>query len=258
VELYDSKGNLHVSNLSSITKITPQGLATSISGFQILSAITIDHQDNLYLSDIGDHCIKTLSSNGKISIIAGNGDKGLKDGPALMASFHYPKGIAVDKEGTIFVADSQNHRIRKITKGIVSTFAGSRKGFIDGIGTVAEFSHPWGLGVDTKGELYVADWANCRIRKITQSGVVSTITMNGKANQPYAVAIDEDNTLYVCEADCVRRRSPVGEWELIVGGGKGQKDGVKGEAGFVDLSSICVWLGCLYVYDRDRVRKIII
>ncbi|VDB00582.1 FIG01132568: hypothetical protein, partial [Olavius algarvensis spirochete endosymbiont] len=88
----------------------------------------------------------------------------------------YPTGVAVDSSGNVYVADSVNHRIRKITPAaVVSTFAGTdSEGFADGTGTAAQFNHPLGVAVDSEGNIYVADYGNHRIRKITPAGVVST------------------------------------------------------------------------------------
>ena len=91
-------------------------------------------------------------------------------------SLTYPYGVAVDGAGNVYVADTVNHRIRKITtSGVVSTLAGSSSGYTDGTGTSAKFSYPSGVAVDGAGNVYVADTYNHRIRKITASGVVSTL-----------------------------------------------------------------------------------
>ncbi len=110
-----------------------------------------------------------------VSTLAGS-TYGYTDGTGTSAKFAYPFGVAVDGAGNVYVADYNNHRIRKITaSGVVSTLAGSTYGYTDGTGTSAKFAYPFGVAVDGAGNVYVADESNHRIRKITASGVVSTL-----------------------------------------------------------------------------------
>ena len=104
-----------------------------------------------------------------VSTLAGSGTEGSGNGTGTAAQFYYPSGVAVDSSDNVFVADSGNHRIRKITPaGVVSTFAGTgTEGHADGTGTTAQFKRPAGVAVDSYGNVYVADFSNNRIRKIS-------------------------------------------------------------------------------------------
>ena len=128
--------------------------------------------------------------------------------------------MAVDASGNVYVADTNNHVIRKITSsGVVSTFAGSGvAGFSDGSATVAKFNYPTGITIDTAGNLYIADKTNHRIRKITPSGLVSTIAGSGIAgftdatgilarfNSPSGIAIDSSGNLFIADTSNHRIR----------------------------------------------------
>lgn len=196
----DKSGNVFVTDKYNhvIRKITPEGAVTTFAGsgsvgstdgqgtaasFYYPSALTIDPNDNLFVSDQYNHKIRKITPVGLVSTIAGVGYESFSDGPALTAGFYRPEGIALDKAGNLYVADYNNHRIRKITPaGLVSTLAGSgNAGSADGTGTAASFNLPISLTVDADGTVYVADQANNKIRKVTASGVVTTLAGSGTA-----------------------------------------------------------------------------
>jgi len=103
-----------------------------------------------------------------VSTLAGSGIAGFSNGTGTSAQFSNPTGVATDSFGNVYVADRNNHKIRKITAaGIVSTFAGNSQGFSDGSATVAQFNFPQGVATDALGNVYVADKNNYKIRKIT-------------------------------------------------------------------------------------------
>ena len=116
------------------------------------SGLAMDGSGNVYVADTTNHKIRKITSAGVVSTLAGTGISGFADGVGSTANFASPNGVAVDASGTVYVTDTGNHRIRKITSaGVVSTLAGSGiAGFADGAGTTAKFSSPYGLGVDAR------------------------------------------------------------------------------------------------------------
>jgi sugar lactone lactonase YvrE len=141
-----------------------------------------------------------------ITTIAGSGISGYADGLGNTARFNGPCAIAVHSSGNIYIADTWNHRIRKITNtGIVSTIAGSgAKSFGDGTGVAASFNLPVGIAVDANENLYVVDQGNNRIRKITPNGVVTTAWYGSiQILRPQGIAVDANGNIYV--TDCYNK-----------------------------------------------------
>ena len=164
----------------------------------------------------GGYSILKIAQDGTQTIMAGAvGQVGSADGQGAAASFNRPFGLAVDASGNLYIADAGNNKIRKMTPaGVVSTVAGgSTSGHADGTGTAATFNQPIGVGVDSSGNLYVADTGNFSIRKITPAGVVTTIA--GSVNRygstdgdgatvasfsgPQGVAVDASGKIYVAD-----------------------------------------------------------
>ncbi|MDR2208511.1 MAG: hypothetical protein LBE22_06015 [Azoarcus sp.] len=247
--------------------------------FARLSGITIDAADNLYVVDTSNKRIRKITPAGEVSTLAGS-EEVLADGIERDASFYRPFSIAIDATGNLFVADTLNNRIRKITPtGEVSTLAGGEKGFADGIGSDAKFDSPYGIAIDAAGNLYVMD--NNRIRKITPTGEVSTLAggekgfadgigSDAKFDWPSGIAIDAARNLYVADFGNhrIRKITPAGEVSTLAGGSRrGFSDGIGGDASFHYPSHIASdAAGNLYVTDRDgrlsnrfnenRIRKI--
>lgn len=224
--------------------------------------------------------VTAASQVGKVvTTLAGQSQAGHDDGSGVLASFNGPVGIAVDDSGNLFVADQVNHLIRKITPaGVVSTFAGdvtqTAGAYVEGTGTGAAFHTPTGVAVDDSGNVYVADFGNNRIRKITSAGVTSTIAGNGMPTHldgtgaaaslymPCAVAFDRNNrNLYVVElAACfISEITSAGVVSVFAGGGQGSADGTGNAARFEFPTGIAVdGNSNLYVSDTGNhtIRKI--
>jgi sugar lactone lactonase YvrE len=201
----DLQGNLYIADNSNhrIRKISTDGIVTTLAGtgspgyvdgpgasaqFNAPSDLCADANGNIYVSDFQNQYIRKITPDGMVSTIAGSGVAGYLDGPSHVAEFNYPRGICRDAQGNLFVADSWNHRIRKIdVNGTVTTLAGysdtigvqSPGDFKDGTDTAARFNTPCGMSIDDDGNLYLADAYNHRIRKITPEGVVTTVAGTG-------------------------------------------------------------------------------
>ncbi|MDG1409691.1 MAG: hypothetical protein P8Q52_03015, partial [Acidimicrobiales bacterium] len=188
---------------------------------------------------------------GTVTTFAG-GAQGSADGTGADARFNYPKGVAVDGDGNLYVADSNNHTVRKITlAGEVTTLAGTAgsSGSVDGTGADARFNYPHEVAVDGDGNLYVADTSNHTIRKITPAGVVTTLAgtagSSGSADgtgadarftSPNGVAVDGDGNVYVADTYnyTVRKVTPAGVVTTLAGtaGSNGSDDGTSADARF--------------------------
>ncbi len=223
----DASGNVYVADLENhkIRKITPSGLVSTLAGstpgyadgtgssaqFNNPSGVASDASGNVYVVDTGNNKIRKITPLGIVSTLAGS-TPGYADGSGTSAQFSYPQGIAADASGNVYVADSGNDKIRKITPaGVVSTIAGSTWGYSDGIGTSAQFNYPSGVAADASGNVYVSDAGNYKIRKITSSGVVTTLAgstggySDGEVNAaqfyyPSGLVVDALGTVYIADA----------------------------------------------------------
>ena len=204
--------------------------------FRLPNSVAVDSAGNVYVADTANNTIRKITPNGVVSTLAGvSGSHGSADGIGGNARFWAPFGIAVDRSGNVYVADTGNNTIRKITpNGVVSTLAGlaGHPGSKDGIGANARFRNPWGVAVDDAGNVFVADMSNDTIRKITPTGVVSTLAgqagisgsldgvgTSAQFNNPFAIAVDSADNIYVSDSanDTIRKITPSGAVSTLAG-----------------------------------------
>jgi sugar lactone lactonase YvrE len=297
-----SAGDLYIADTDNnrVRRVTPEGVITTVvgdgaAGFRgdggpAASArlnqprdVAVDSAGNLYIADRFNDRIRRVTPSGIISTVAGGGGAqgfGGDGGPATRARLNRPENVAVDPAGSLYIADTGNHRIRKVgPDGVITTVAGTgTPGFNgDGVpGPQAQLNAPSDVAVDTFGNLYIADRNNHRVRRVTPAGTVSTYAGNGTAGSagdngpatlaqlrfPGGVAVDEAGNLYVPVVGSIRKVSPAGIITTIAGTATEGFSGDGGPAlaaqfdnpvdGAVDAA------GNLYLADQrnHRVRKI--
>ncbi|HVG22302.1 MAG TPA: NHL repeat-containing protein [Blastocatellia bacterium] len=234
--------------------------------FNTPSGIALDKDSNIIIADTSNNRIRKVTADLNVITVAGSGEAGFKDGPASEAQFDGPIGVAVDKNGNIFVADSYNDRVRKIsTDGSVSTVAGAGSpGFSDGAAAQALFDTPSGVAVDEKGNVFVADTGNRAVRKITAQGEVTSVAGGEQAggneqpngagfSRPLGILVTHDDFLFVTDAGRgqIIRITPEGQSSVYAGVGTGYAEGraarFNGPAGIaIDRE------GNLYVADSQN------
>jgi hypothetical protein len=187
--------------------------------------IAVDSLGNLYIADTGNNRVRTVS-NGVITTVAGNGTYGFSgdNGPAASAQLAYPAGVAVDSAFNLYIADSENNRVRNVSSGLITTVAGNGTyGFSgdNGPATSAQLDFPYDVAVDSAGKLYIADRFNYRVRKIS-SGAITSIAGSGtrgfsgdngpatsaEFTDPMSVAVDSARNVYVADSNVIRMLHP--------------------------------------------------
>jgi hypothetical protein len=257
----DAQGNAYFTTDNYVFKVDQNGVATRIAGspqpgysgdggpatsaqFSSPDGVAVDGTGNLFVVDHGNNRVRKVSPDGIIVTVAGDGTPGFSGdgGPAASAQFLGPKGVAVDQTGNLFIADTGNRRIRKVSpSGIITTVAGSGTPGFSGDGgpaASAQLNAPTGLAVDGAGNLYIADTGNRRIREVSKDGTITTVAGDGDLGSsgdggpatsaqlypPNAVAVDGAGNLFIadsyvdynaCDDDCAHysfiRKSPLAE-----------------------------------------------
>lgn len=224
----DSQGNFIISDLSSIRIMNKNGDVSTFVGSQSVGfkdgvgadaaftsaeGIVIDQNEELYIVDNENSSIRKVTPSGMVTTLAGDGTRSFQDGVGTSAQFYEPYGIAMDKSNNLYVSDTFNNRIRKITpNGTVTTYAGDGvEGYRDGSLTTARFYYPRGLAFDVDGNLLVVERGNHRIRKISISGQVTTLAgdgtpgkvdgkaMSAKFKEPTDIAINSKGEIFISE-----------------------------------------------------------
>jgi sugar lactone lactonase YvrE len=214
-------GNLYIADHATIRKVATDAVVTTevtVPGANFLDVI-IDKAGNKYATDADRNLIVKITPAGVVSTCAGSGVKASTDGKGTAAAFDFPFGITMDGAGNFYVTDEGSHKIRKITlDGTVTTLAGSGTiGDANGKGAAASFNYPSGIVADKDGNVYVADFANAKIRKITPDGTVSTYAGTGERGEadgtiasasflvPQGITIDAAGNIYVSDQNHVRK-----------------------------------------------------
>lgn len=272
----EAAGEVVVVTLAGSSRAGDRDAVGGAARFYNPAHVAVDDAGNIYVADYGNQKIRKVTEVGSVSTLAGSGIPGDMDGVGEEARFQEPSGVAVDNAGNVYVADRFNHKIRKVTEGgVVSTLAGSGiQGSVDGPADVASFSQPADVAVDGAGNVYVADFGNHKIRKVTPDGLVSTLAGSGspgsidgsggasKFREPSGVAVDDTGNVYVADAfnHKIRKVAPDGLVSTFAGSGiEGSEDGIGAVASFSFPVGVAVdTYGCVFVVDGNnhKIRKI--
>ncbi|MCK5339239.1 MAG: hypothetical protein KAJ50_10520, partial [Bacteroidales bacterium] len=245
---------------------------TSVASFNRPFGICIDPEGNLYLADAYNHCIRKIGIDGQVSVYAGTGTAGYLDGPADEAKFNQPINIVLDEDGSMYVSDFINQRIRKISADLqVTTIAGSgTAGLQNGPASQAQFNYPRGICLDDTGNIYIGDSWNHRIRKISVDGMVSDWAGGGtvigvqsvgdyvdasdtaaRFYTPCELSIDQSNNIFVADAynHRIRKIDPDRMVTTVAGSGDSGPDGGGFQNGASDTAQFKVPTACHVTLD---------
>jgi sugar lactone lactonase YvrE len=297
----DSTGNLFIADTENhrVRKVSSSGVITTVAGggeygpysgpatsarLYNPSGVAIDSAGNLFIADTGNYSIRKVSTSGIITTIAGNGSGGYSgdDGSATSAQLNSPAGVAVDSVGNIFIADKYNNRIRKVSSGIITTVVGNgTEGFSgdNGPATSAQLFNPNGVAIDSAGNLFIVDTRNNRIRKVSSSGIITTIAGGGdnrllgdggpatlaSLSWPNGAAVDSAGAIFIADSlgRSIRKVSSLGIITTVAGNGTEGFSGDGGPATSAQLaqpSGVAVdSTGAIFIADRanSRIRQVI-
>jgi sugar lactone lactonase YvrE len=299
----DPEGNIYISRRdhNAIDKIDKDGMLSRFAGsgeagfagdggpalsakLKIPAGLAVDKDGNLYIADRENHRVRKVNAKGVISTVAGAGTAGFSGdgGPAIQAALNLPSGVAVDDQGNLYIADRSNDRIRMVDhKGVIRTFAGTGvEGFSgdNGPAIKAQLGKPFGIALDKKGNLYIADRANNRVRKVAANGIITTVAGDGgfffmgdngpayKASiaGPTGVATDDAGNIYIADRNNSRIRSVDKQGLIRTVMGTGQQD-YNGDAEVARETNLHLPFGVavdksgnLLVIDRSnyRIRRV--
>ena len=308
----DATGNLFIADFDHerIRKVTSGGSISTLAGTGTRGfsgdggpgtaaelrdpfGVAVDVAGNVFIADASNHRVRKVNAAGTISTVAGNGNAirpgddpsyGFSGdgGPAISALLSGPAGVALDPAGNLFIADSGNNRIRKVTPaGVITTVAGIENYGFSGDGgpaTAAALMFPVAVAVDATGNLFIGDLGNQRVRKVSSSGVITTVAGNGSPDYsgdggpatsagirgPAALAVDSAGNLFIADLgnNRIRKVTPAGIITTVAGNGVAAFGGDGGPATSAALNSpLSVAVdaaGNLFIADRNnqRIRKV--
>ena len=301
---FDTAGNFYIADLNNnrIRKVDKNGILTTVAGksgsgysgdggtatnasLHSPANVALDTSGNLFIADSQNNRIRKVAANGIITTVAGNGSATFAGdgGSATNASLNYPNGVVFDAFGNLYIADTDNNRIRKMdTNGIITTAAGNGAGFSGdgGLATNAILYWPHGVTFDISGNLYIADYNNNRIRKMDTNGIITTVAgksgsgysgdggtaTNSTLYYPEGVSCDTFGSLYIADMDNNRIRKVDTNGIITTVVGKGTA-GYSGDGGTPTNASLyhpfgvtCDTSGNLYIADtvNARIRKVLL
>jgi len=298
----DTAGNVYFTSANCVFKLDPRGILTRIAGnsrpgysgdggpatsaqLNFPWALALDSTGNLFIADRSNNRIRKVSPGGIITTVAGIGAQGFSgdSGPAVSAQLNAPTGVAVDGAGSLFIADGLNHRIRKVSgSGIITTVAGTGMAAFsgdDGQATSAGLNRPNDVAVDGAGNLLIADTVNNRIRKVSGSGIITTVAGNGSSDfsgdggrataaalfVPQSVAVDGAGNLFIADLGNMRIRKVSTSGIISTVAGSSTTLGFSGDGGQATSARLnrptgvaVDGTGNLFIADQDnnRIRKV--